>query len=50
MLLAIALAGYFTILNNSLVSDDYFYVNYTSAMPVSELWRIFTMLLLVLRP
>lgn len=50
LLFVVALAAYFRILNNTLVSDDYFFVNGTSAMPVSEIWRVFTILSTLLRP
>lgn len=50
LLFVVALAAYFRILNNALVSDDYFFVNGTSAMPVSELGRVFTILQMLLRP
>lgn len=50
LLFAVALAGYFQILNNALVSDDYFFVNRTAGMPVWETWRVFTLLQVLLRP
>jgi hypothetical protein len=50
LLLAAVAATYFPILNNALVSDDYFFINRTAAMPFSEIWRVFTVLLILLRP
>lgn len=50
LLWALALAGYFPILNNSLVSDDYFFVNRTMEMPFTETWQLFTLLVVLVRP
>lgn len=50
IIFAATLAAYFPILNNALLSDDYYFAIRTAAMPLSETWGLFTILPNLVRP